>query len=75
MLKVTSRQPDSYTEHEAADILGISVSRLQHLLDENIFNNGTSRPQGIRLQTSDLVLLEFWNRTTENSKVVRMPRR
>lgn len=64
-----------YTEAEAAMLLGISISRLRNLLDEHIFNDGTERPVGLRLQASDLVLLRFWNRGTSNPKVVCMPKR
>lgn len=64
-----------YTEAEAASLLGISLARLRTLLDEYIFNDGSERPAGLRLQSSDLVLLRFWNRGTPNSKVVRMPKR
>jgi hypothetical protein len=66
---------DWYSEFEAAEALGISVGRLHDLLDDNIFNDGTSRPANLRLQSSDLVLLGFWHRTTPNPKVLRMPRR
>ena len=66
---------DYYSEAEAAHLLGISVSRLHMLLDENVFNDGSKRPQDLRLLSSDLLLLEFWNRSTENPKVLRMPRR
>src|SRR5438105_2180991 len=65
----------SYTEKEAAQALGISLTRLQLLLDENIFNDGGRRPPEVLLQPSDLVLLSFWNRSRPNPKVVRMPRR
>jgi hypothetical protein len=64
-----------YTEAEAALILGISLSRLRNLLDEHIFNDGTERPVGLRLQTSDLVLLRYWVRGTPNPKLLRMPKR
>ncbi len=66
---------DSYTESEAAGALGITVDRLHKLLDENVFNDGSIRPQNILLRSSDLILLEFWNRSTEEPKVIRMPRR
>jgi alpha-D-ribose 1-methylphosphonate 5-triphosphate synthase subunit PhnI len=69
------RESDSYTETEAAQLLGISVDRLHKLLDENVFNDGSRRPSDLRLQETDLILLEFWNRSTENPKVVRMPNR
>lgn len=69
------REIDCYTEAEAADFLGISISRLHMLLDDHIFNDGSARPSGLQLRASDIVLLEFWNRSTENPKVLRMPRR
>lgn len=66
---------DSYSEAEAAAFLGISVSRLHLLLDEHVFNDGTPRPLDMLLQSSDLVLLRFWHRSTPNPKVLRMPKR
>ena len=63
-----------YTESEAALILGISVYRLRSLLDENVFNDGSERPDDLRLQSSDLVLLRFWNCGTPNPNVIRMPK-
>jgi hypothetical protein len=75
MFNVNAKQTEDYTEQEAAAILGISVSRLHQLLDENIFNDGSRRPADLRLRSSDLILLEFWNRTTENPKIIRMPNR
>lgn len=75
MHKVDQRHPDCYSEVEAAHMLGISVSRLHKLLDENIFNDGSTRPPDLYLRSADLVLLEFWNRTMENPNVLRMPRR
>ncbi|HWR16212.1 MAG TPA: hypothetical protein VN577_15395 [Terriglobales bacterium] len=75
MTNANHSQTDSYTEAEAAAILGISLSRLHQLLDENIFNDGSARPSDIRLRDTDLVLLEFWNRSTGNPKVLRMPHR
>jgi hypothetical protein len=64
---------DSYSEAEAAEILGFSVPRLHMLLDEHVFNDGSSRPKNLRFTGSDLVLLKFWHRSTPNPKVVRMP--
>ncbi len=64
-----------YTESEAALLLGISMTRLRVLLDENIFNDGLDRPEGLLLQASDLVLLRFWHRSTPHPKVIRMPKR
>lgn len=75
MYNVNAQQTEDYSEQEAAAILGISVSRLHQLLDENIFNDGSRRPSDLRLRSSDLILLEFWNRTTENPKIIRMPNR
>ena len=70
-----SKSSGEYTEQEAAELLGISVSRLHDLLDEHIFNNGTARPSDLTFTNSDVVLLGFWRRTQPNPKVVRMPRR
>ncbi len=76
MTNASKRQNlDGYSEAEAAQMLGISVSRLHMLLDENVFNDGSKRPADLRLRDSDLVLIEFWNRTVENPNVIRMPRR
>ncbi|MGZ4789847.1 MAG: hypothetical protein ACXVZV_01320 [Terriglobales bacterium] len=69
------RDIDSYTEAEAAEMIGISISRLHMLLDEHIFNDGSARPPDLHLRSSDIVLIAFWNRSTENPKVLRMPRR
>lgn len=68
-------QKESYTEVEAATTLGVSVARLHLLLDENIFNDGSRRPQNLTFRPSDLVLLGFWHRTSPNPKVVCMPHR
>lgn len=68
---------ESYTEHEAAGYLNISIDELYALLDEHIFNDGNPRPEGITFCESDLVLLGFWNQSRETmpAKVIRMPRR
>jgi hypothetical protein len=66
---------ESYTEVEAAAALGITLDRLRGLLDANLFNDGTPRPEMLTLLPSDLVLIGFWNKTAANPKVVRMPRR
>jgi hypothetical protein len=62
-----------YSEAEAAQTLGISVTRLHMILDEHVFNDGSHRPAQVTFQSSDLVLLSFWHRSTANPKVVRMP--
>jgi len=64
----------SYTESEAALMLGISVYRLRSLLDEHVFNDGSLRPLNLVLQASDLVLIKYWHRGTTNPKVIRMPK-
>ncbi len=64
-----------YTEVEAAEALSMSVTRLLMLLDEHVFNDGSARPEQLKFRNSDLVLLKFWDRSTPNPKVVRMPRR
>ncbi len=69
------KEKEFYTEQEAADILGISVSRLQLLLDENVFNDGGARPRNIELTASDILLLRFWNKALPRQKIVSMPKR
>jgi hypothetical protein len=64
-----------FTEAEAALLLDISVDRLRGLLDEHVFNDGCQRPDGLLLQSSDIVLLRFWHHSTPNPKIIRMPRR
>lgn len=64
-----------YTEIEAAEYLNLTTSELHQLLDEHIFNDGNHRPDDLNFCEADLVLLGFWNKTKENPKVLRMPRR
>jgi hypothetical protein len=68
-------EKESFSEQEAARILGISIARLHLLLDRNVFNDGTSRPKNIELTPSDVLLLQFWNRTLPRQKIVAMPKR
>lgn len=68
-------EKESFTEQDAARILGISLARLHLLLDRNVFNDGTSRPKNIDLTPSDVLLLQFWNRTLPRQKIVSMPKR
>ena len=72
---ISAAEDEFFTEQEAADLLGISIERLHFLLDENVFNDGSKRPRDLELHRSDIVLLQFWDRSTENPKIVRMPRR
>lgn len=69
---------DQYSEAEAAEQLGISVSRLHELLDEYIFNEGTGRPSSIEFNSSDLLLLNYWQknpRVKKANRVLQMPRK
>lgn len=75
MAILTNAKKESYTEAEAAEALNISLHRLRQLLDEHVFNDGRPRPEEVVFRLSDIILLEFWNRSTPNAKVVRMPRR
>ncbi len=52
-----------YNEREAAEALGISLPLLHAILDENIFNQGTPRPESIEFTASDLLLLGYWVET------------
>lgn len=68
-------EKDMYSEIEASQVLGLSVERLRLLLNENVFNDGSAQPDNLTFRPSDLILLEFWNKTMGDSKVVRMPKR
>lgn len=61
---MTLRKPshfDAFSEAEAAEALGITIGRLYQLLDEYIFNEGRHRPPHLEFNSSDLVLLAYWN--------------
>lgn len=75
MTKPLKPSKEHYSELEAADHLNISLVRLHSLLDEHIFNDKVPRPPDLVFCDVDLVLLEFWIRSQENPKVIRMPRR
>lgn len=75
MTDTSSILKDQYNEVEAAAALGITVNELYNLLDTNIFTDGQGRPERIMFQHADLILLSFWQESTPNLKVVRMPRR
>jgi hypothetical protein len=75
MIDPRKLQKECYTELEAAAALGVSLPRLYLLLDENVFNDGTPRPENLTFRASDLVLLGFWHCTSPNPNVVRMSRR
>jgi hypothetical protein len=68
---------DSYTEREAAAMLGVTLARLHQLLDEHIFTDGGERPSSIEFTSSDLLLLSYWNSSTESPalEVIPMPHR
>jgi len=74
-MRVLKSDKDSYSEVEAAEALGISMDRLHLLLNENVFNDGSPKPQQLSFRATDLILLEFWDRTLADNKVVRMPKR
>ncbi|HZU22195.1 MAG TPA: hypothetical protein VE998_05125 [Terriglobales bacterium] len=75
MTESTAALKDAYNDLEAAAALGISVEELYELLDKNIFTDGKGRPERVMFQHADLILLSFWQKTTPNIKIVRMPRR
>ena len=75
MSRLENTVREFFTETEAAEALGISVTRLHMLLDAHIFNDGSVRPGDLTFTSADVTLLGFWQRTTPNPKVVRMPRR
>jgi hypothetical protein len=75
LMRMLKSDKESYSEAEAAEVLGISIDRLHLLLKENIFNDGSPKPQQLSFRATDLILLEFWDRTLPDNKVVRMPKR
>lgn len=70
----TNVKKEYYTEVEAAQALNISLNRLRQLLDAHVFNDGKPRPEQLSFRLSDIILLEFWDHSTPNPKIVRMPR-
>jgi len=52
-----------YNEKEAAEALGISVLLLHAILDQQVFNEGTSRPENIEFTPADLLLIGYWLET------------
>ena len=56
------RQPvkQVYSEQEAANSLGISVSTLHSVLDKHVFNDDVPRPAPLELTLSEVLLLAFW---------------
>ena len=75
MRMIMRTDKDTYSETEASQALGLSVERLHLLLCENVFNDGSVRPENLTFRPSDLVLLEFWNKSMGDKKIVRMPKR
>ncbi len=67
---------DQYNEEEAAERLGITVGRLHQLLDEHVFNEGSRRPSSIEFTSSDLLLLNYWQknpRVPKKHQLLQMP--
>lgn len=63
-----------FTETEVAQHLGITLERLHHLLDENVFNDGGEKPESITFRPQDLVMIGIWDKITPQN-VVSMRRR
>jgi hypothetical protein len=53
-----------FTEEEVAQQLGISLERLHALLDVNVFNDGSEKPEKISFRPQDLVMISMWHKTT-----------
>jgi len=70
----TSFKPEKmdFTEEEVAQQLGISVERLHALLDLNVFNDGSEKPEKINFRPQDLVMIGIWHKVTpENLLAMR----
>lgn len=78
MAKLKRSSNHLYTEAEAAEALGISLTRLHQLLDEHIFTRDNQRPAAIQFTSSDLLLLSYWSQETSKPvthEVIAMPKR
>ncbi len=64
-----------YSEQEAANSLGITVSLLHNVLDKYVFNDGTPRPQTLELTLADVLLVSFWLGEMAATKVVSIAQR
>jgi hypothetical protein len=60
---------DSCTEAEAAAVSEVTIARLHQVLDEHIFTEGAERPRSIEFSSTDLLLLSYWNSTTDSPPV------
>ena len=61
-----------FTEVEAAAELNISIERLHGLLDRKVFNDGSTRPNALTFESTDLILLRFWLEQ-DRPKLIQMP--
>ena len=75
MPKALTSEKQFYSEAEAARHLNISVAHLHALLDQHVFNDGSTRPEGLTFCDTDLVLLGFWSQASEVQNVISMPSR
>ncbi len=65
-----------YSEQEAANSLGISLSTLHTILDKHVFNDGVPRPTTMELMLADVLLVAYWmDEETAGEKVVSIGRR
>lgn len=69
------KRNELYSEAEVTDLLGITIERLYQLLDQHIFNDGSTRPARLTFTNSELILLGFWQHGGPTGKVLSMPRR
>jgi hypothetical protein len=72
----TTLRPEKmdFTETEVAQHLGITLERLHHLLNANVFNDGGEKPESITFRPQDLVMIGIWDKITPHN-VVSMRRR
>lgn len=74
MTRPAKAAKEFYSEAEAAAELRISVERLHSLLDRKLFNDGSTRPEAVSFQSTDLILLRFWLEQ-DQPKLIQMPSR
>ena len=74
MTRPAKAAKELYSEAETAAELRISVERLHSLLDRKLFTDGSTRPDALTFQSTDLILLRFWLEQ-DQPKLIQMPAR
>ena len=62
-----------YNEHEAANLLSISLVALHEILDSHVFSPENPRPEEMEFTYSELLLLSVWARPEREGNLLQMP--